>query len=243
MTHVDLLAPLAAAFQHEMYRFDHGLLTLLLPVALLMAAFSIVFGPTLKGWYGEALVTRRLRSAGYPTQDDIILQAADGTLTQVDHVALTMSGILVIETKNRDGLFFGRERDRSWTQVSGRRRHTLQNPLRQNFRHVRAVEELTGQRALGLVVFTGDARFPKGTPAGVVHFADLLPTIAKFGGAGDTDAHQGWQRLLQESSSSKPRRQEHRSQLEGRFGKSNCVVWAVAFVVIAAALLAIRFAT
>jgi hypothetical protein len=106
--------------------------------------------------------------------DDLIVPDGRGGLTQVDHLALTAAALLVVETKNYGGLILGQARDRTWTQCIGRQRHKLQNPLRQNYSHIKAVQALApGVPVSGLVVFTNRAQFPKGQPSGVVMLSDL----------------------------------------------------------------------
>ena len=133
----------------------------LLAVAGLLAPHR-ASGPS-TGARGEARVDRRLRAAFDPSTHHVLrnltLMAADGT-TQIDHVVVSPTGIFVIETKTMAGWIFGDGRAAAWTQVLGRRRFRFQNPLRQNHRHVKVIEELLGldRRLLhNVVVFAGDA--------------------------------------------------------------------------------------
>ncbi|MEA1052253.1 nuclease-related domain-containing protein [Lamprobacter modestohalophilus] len=163
-------SPLTAAVVEPLL----GLLTLVLILSLLKA-----FLPRLRGLLGERAVARVLKRQALRVANDIILPDGRGGLTQIDHLVLTPTGILVIETKNYSGLIFGREREARWTQVVGRHRHPFQNPLRQNYGHIKAVETLTTTIAVeGRVVFVGRARFPKGRPPGVVDLAGLQRDLA-----------------------------------------------------------------
>lgn len=71
------------------------------------------------------------------------LPTPDGT-TQVDHVIVSRFGVFVIETKNHKGWVFGEERSRKWAQVIYRNKYQFLNPLRQNYKHLKAVQEVTG---------------------------------------------------------------------------------------------------
>lgn len=58
---------------------------------------------------------------------------------------------------------FGDERSRKWTQSIYGNNYRFQNPLNQNYRHLKAVQDLLGlgPRCLhSVVVFVGSSRFP-----------------------------------------------------------------------------------
>lgn len=134
---------------------------------LLKSAFRAVRAsyntPERIGARGEHQVHHVLASAlsgdDYRVLSDLILPLAGGT-TQVDHIVLSRFGIFVIETKHMSGWIFGDANQRKWTQVHKRSRRSFQNPLRQNYAHLKAVEEIlkVDQGVLhNIVVFTGAA--------------------------------------------------------------------------------------
>lgn len=119
--------------------------------------------PERKGARGERLVHNALTSVlneqDYRVLTDLILPVAGGT-TQIDHLVLSRFGIFVIETKNMSGWIFGGANQQKWTQVQKLSKRRFQNPLRQNYAHVKAVQEIlkVDQKALhNFVVFTGTA--------------------------------------------------------------------------------------
>jgi hypothetical protein len=127
-----------------------------------------------KGAKGEARVFSALASALNPDEyvilNDLTLPTEDGT-TQIDHVILSQIGIFVVETKNMSGWIFGSEEQDRWTQTFRRKRIRFQNPLRQNFKHVKTIEELLSLRIddiQNVVVFVGSARPKTEMPANVV---------------------------------------------------------------------------
>ncbi len=101
----------------------------------------------------------------YRVLSDLILPIA-GKTTQLDHLVLSRYGVFVIETKNMSGWIFGDAEQKKWTQVQkGGKKRSFQNPLRQNYAHVKAVEEVLGidKKLLhSFIVFIGDAE-PKTT--------------------------------------------------------------------------------
>jgi restriction system protein len=129
---------------------------------------------------GEALVSRVLRShfgpPDYHLMNHVTIRMDDGT-TQVDHVLVSRFGVFVIETKDFSGWIFAKATDSTWTQVHFRRKVKFQNPLHQNFRHVRAVQGLLDflppEAVKSVVVFSGDAEFKTPIPEGVLGLHDL----------------------------------------------------------------------
>ncbi len=159
-----------------------ALLTWAIPAIAAVLALKALL-PRLLGWAGEARVGARLKRLLPEVRDDLILPDGRGGLTQIDHLALTPAGLLVVETKTYSGLILGQAHEPTWTQVIGRRRHRFQNPLRQNFAHVRAIEALLPDIPVeGRVVFAGQARFANGMPEGVCHAADLADELRSLAG-------------------------------------------------------------
>ena len=131
----------------------------------------------IKGKIGETLVQAgaafMLPSSVYRQFHDVTLPTEGGT-TQIDHVFVSVFGVFVVETKNMSGWIFGSEQDRIWTQVfpSGRK-IKFQNPLRQNYGHVRSLEDALEDIGIprgavrSVVVFVGDAKLKREMPENV----------------------------------------------------------------------------
>ena len=129
----------------------------------------------------EARLSRALKMRFVPPDyhllNHVTLRLEDGT-TQIDHVLVSRFGIFVIETKDYKGWIFAGPRDRYWTQVLYRAKFRFQNPLHQNHRHVRAIQELLDflppDVTRPVVVFTGDAEFKTNVPDGVFTVAGFI---------------------------------------------------------------------
>ena len=139
--------------------------------------------PTVRGRRGERRVIRtlaRLHPSVYRQYYDLVLPTAHGP-TQIDHVVASRFGVFVIETKNYSGWIFGSERDRQWTQVfRGGKKFRFQNPLRQNYKHTKAIEaflKLPPSAVFSVIVFTGNARFRTPMPANVMGLGRLNPYV------------------------------------------------------------------
>ena len=95
--------------------------------------------------------------------------------------------MFVVETKNMGGWIFGGERDRQWTQMfRGGKKYRFQNPLRQNYRHVKAVEGALAGLALprgtvrSVVAFVGDAQLKTEMPANVTAGTGFTSYVRSF---------------------------------------------------------------
>jgi len=124
-----------------------------------------------KGRAGEKALQQALRqqlSKKHFILSDIVLRATDGSTTQIDLIVLSENGIFVIEVKNYNGWIFGKENDKEWTQsFNETTKYTFQNPIRQNYKHVKAVQLLTGldnDVFKSLVVFVGGSRLKTKLP-------------------------------------------------------------------------------
>jgi len=133
---------------------------------------------------GEARLSRaltaRLAPPDYHLLNHLTLRLKDET-TQIDHVLVSRFGVLVIETKDYKGWIFAGPGDRYWTQVLYRAKYRFQNPIRQNYRHVCAIQELLDflppEVIVPIVVFIGHAEFKTTIPDGVFTLAGFLAFI------------------------------------------------------------------
>lgn len=137
-----------------------------------------------KGQVGERKVRNKIeslisRNNEYYSLHDLILQTPDGS-TQIDHVLISPYGIFVIETKNYKGWIFGGENQKSWTQTLYKKKYKFQNPLRQNYKHIKAVQNLLNvniKSIISVVVFVGDSKFKTVMPYNVMVLRDFLPFL------------------------------------------------------------------
>ena len=100
-----------------------------------------------KGWLGEAAISiaKKIALDGdvYLAVNNVTIVTSNGT-TQIDHIIVSRYGIFVIETKNMEGWIFGTETQPKWTQSFRKSKFQFQNPLHQNYRHIKALEEFLG---------------------------------------------------------------------------------------------------
>lgn len=112
----------------------------------------------------------RLRGPQYHHFRNVIIPSHHGT-TEIDHLIVSRFGIFVMELKDRSGWIFGNAAEAYWTAVHFGKRYRFQNPLRQNYGHVRALEAFlrVDPRVLhSAVVFRGSFEFRTPIPDGVL---------------------------------------------------------------------------
>ncbi|GMT44070.1 MAG: DNA-binding protein [bacterium] len=128
-----------------------------------------------KGIIGEFIVNvlakMMLNKKEYCLIKNVTLLTEDGT-TQIDHIIVSKYGVFVVETKNLKGWIFGDPDQKTWTQKIYKYSNKFQNPLRQNYKHIKTLESLLGlkdDQVHSLVVFVGDSIFKTKMPANVTY--------------------------------------------------------------------------
>nr|ABA55870.1 hypothetical protein [Vibrio sp. DAT722] len=150
-----------------------------------MLIVSVFKSRWLKGVFGEFLVNRllsKLPESDYTLIKDVTLPTSDGT-TQVDHIVVSKYGIFVVETKNMKGWIFGSARQKQWTQKIYRHSSKFQNPLHQNYKHIKALETLLGcseEHLHSVIVFIGDSTFKTEMPPNVTYARGSIRYIQQF---------------------------------------------------------------
>ena len=175
----------------EMLKQNIGKLSALpyVPI-LLLVVFTLVMlwlgSARQKGKRGEKrvfnILSKRLPD-GFIILNDIYLPSSDGTTTQIDHIVVSQYGVFVVETKNYSGWIFANARDDEWTQVIYFWKKRINNPLRQNYRHICVLSECLGipkNYFHSVVAFTENCTFKTPMPDGVVHTVALADYIKSF---------------------------------------------------------------
>ncbi|MBK5943145.1 DNA topoisomerase I [Halorhodospira halophila] len=143
----------------------------------------VVRTPWFKGALGEVVINLLIRLSldreSYHLIRNVTLPTADGT-TQIDHIIVSVYGVFVVETKNMKGWIYGKPNQKTWTQKIYRHSRKFQNPLRQNNKHVRALQQLLDLRddqVFSVVVFIGEGRFKTDMPDNVTYGRGVIRYI------------------------------------------------------------------
>lgn len=137
--------------------------------------------------HGEAVVSTEIFKAfpspSYHLLNNLTIPVENGT-TQIDHVLVSRYGVFVIETKHYRGWIFANAKSPFWTQVLFKNKYKFQNPLHQNYKHLRSVqallEFLPSDCIKTAVVFTGDGKFRTPRPDGVFNLEGLIEYLKGF---------------------------------------------------------------
>ncbi|MCK7583210.1 MAG: NERD domain-containing protein [Chromatiales bacterium] len=126
----------------------------------------------------------------------------------------------MVETKHYRGTILGNPEDRQWVQQRDGRRRLFQNPCRQNYAHLKAVEALgLDVPILERVVFTDSAQFANGLPDGVSQLATLEADLAPWRrGRMSPRLRRAWKDVQQAVRQDAKSRRAHRRGLRARHG-------------------------
>lgn len=161
--------------------------SLILLFFILFIVITFLKSPYFKGILGEKsillLLNKTLDKSKYIILEDVTLEKNSDT-TQIDLIVLSVYGIFVIEVKNYKGWIFGNKNQRQWTQIIYKEKHKFQNPIHQNHKHIKFIEELlkiNDKKILkNLVVFVGDSQFKTELPKNVCRPKSLISYISTF---------------------------------------------------------------
>ncbi|MFT7561023.1 MAG: restriction system protein [Flavobacteriales bacterium] len=152
----------------------------LIPVLIVV---SVLKSPWFKGVMGEfqvnLLIKLFLPKKYYHLIKNVTLPTEDGT-TQIDHIVVSKMGIFVIETKNMKGWIFGTPNQKQWTQKIFKHSSKFQNPLHQNYKHTKTIENCLGvnpEHINSVIVFTGDSSFKTKMPENVTYSGGCVKYI------------------------------------------------------------------
>jgi restriction system protein len=139
--------------------------------------------PFMKGVFGEFQVNWAakffLDKETYTLFKNVTLKTEDGT-TQIDHIIVSRFGVFVIETKNMKGWIFGDAHQKTWTQKIYRHTTKFQNPLHQNYKHTKTLQDalmLDADKVFSVIVFVGDSTFKTAMPDNVVYTGGYIRFI------------------------------------------------------------------
>ena len=128
-----------------------------------------------KGLIGEFIVNLlarfQLDQQVYHLLKNVTLRTEDGT-TQIDHIIVSVYGVFVMETKNIRGWIFGQPQQKMWTQQIYKHKNQFQNPLHQNYKHIKTLQALLyleEEQLHSVIVFVGKSEFKTPQPQNVTH--------------------------------------------------------------------------
>ena len=140
--------------------------TIIKPEVLIMVILCILMKVYYKkfiGIAGEFWVKKELKklSTEYLVINDVMVKTKNNYTHQIDHIVISKYGIFVIETKQYNGYIKGNDYDKRWMIKSGKKFFYVNNPLHQNYGHVKSLEEILNlpeEKFISLVCIPSRAR-------------------------------------------------------------------------------------
>lgn len=171
-------------------------------LALLVTMTVILIISPLRQVYSFWRLQRLIKRLGQTTVQNVYLpDGMDGNI-YIEHLVLTPAGLLLLNLRHYRGNIFAAEKIDQWTQVVGHRSYKFSNPLYQLETDLQGLRALNPKTQIsGLVVFSGDCKFPKGKPDRVCDYQQLVD-MAKSTSAGNVpeQLQQVWNKMLEQVS-------------------------------------------
>lgn len=154
-------------------------------IFLILTILLKIFYPKFRGFMGEFWVKEELSKLSkkkYIVLNNIMLKQGD-TTHQIDHIVVSEYGIFVIEMKNYIGMIHGDDKNANWVQYLGKRKCYFQNPIHQNYGHVKVLEEvlsMDNKKFIPIVCFSNQAKIKVKSNNSVVQLDNLVGLIKNF---------------------------------------------------------------
>ena len=132
-----------------------------------------LFQNQIVGHIGEKHSAKRIRAITKGTVfRDVYVDGSHG-VQQIDIIAVTEKGILVVEKKTYIGLIVGSAYDKQWMVIlnRGKKKFPMKNPHHQNYGHIQALCEkfpALKDKFIDLVIFGNNAKLGDRVPEGTI---------------------------------------------------------------------------
>ncbi len=150
-----------------------------LPILIIVFIFKTSWFKGVLGEFIVNLILKRLPNKDYHLIKNVTLPTDEGT-TQIDHIVVSKFGVFILETKNFKGWIFGSENQKQWTQKIFKKTYKFQNPIHQNYKHLKTLESLLcigSEYLFSVIVFIGDSQFKTKMPKNVTYASGCVSYI------------------------------------------------------------------
>lgn len=207
-------------------------ITVIIVIALFIFIITLRYNQAaIKGKYGERKISLILMSlpSEYYIFNDIYIQV-NGKSVQIDHVIISPYGIFVIETKNYTGWIFGSDHSEFWTKNMYGNKYQFQNPLKQNYSHVKALESLfciPENKFIPIVVFLKGATLKCNTKGIVIYSNQLIDFIYRYTTPviSTVDVQKFTEKLSRLSLVTKETKNEHKQKIRQIITNKNAMIY------------------
>ena len=173
----------------------------------------------------------RLPRESYKSINNILIPNENKT-AQIDHLVISKYGIFIIENKNYQGHIYGKQYDKSWTQVIGKSRNTFYNPIAQNYGHIKAIQNIIGEnyKIYSIIVFSDKSVINRvdiedTENIKVINESQLLTTIQSFDEVllSDEEVRKLFNKVLESMASIKQDMSKHVTDIKSRIEKKTSI--------------------
>jgi hypothetical protein len=171
-------------------------------VLLLLAAVGFWGGRAYQRRARRRALLARLDRVAFEAVHQVLVPDGMGGFIHIDHLLLTLRGVLVLDTRRVVGLIFGGDQMSDWTVMARGRRYTFDNPQPALYDRIAAVKALTGDVPVeGRLLFSNVGRFTKGIPKWVLMLDGIeveFPVVDRGmkGTAAYGQLAEAWKRLV-----------------------------------------------
>ncbi|EKS7870423.1 nuclease-related domain-containing protein (plasmid) [Bacillus cereus] len=206
--------------------FELILIAVLMPLNIVVKKHV----PKWKGKAGEKLVKRilsKLDPKSYFVLHNVTVYTEYGDTTQIDHLVIAETGVFVVETKNYEGWIYGSEKAARWTQGIFRKKSSFQNPFRQNYKHIKAIEWVMEQQlpCISIAAFHPKCSLKRVNVSSkdkhVLYYNDLKKCIESYTDLQITndEVNHIYQTMLRANITDKGIEKKHVKYLQNKFAK------------------------
>ena len=195
---------------------------IILGINVLIIFIGIKYGNKIIGWFGEKWTKdeiKKLPSDRYKILNDIMIML-NGKTYQIDHIIVSCYGIFVIETKQYNGVITGNKYDKYWVRHIGNKKCYYNNPIKQNYGHKKALEELLDlpdYKVISLVNVTSNAKLKIDHDGELVRNYSILEKIYSYKKEIISNVDDIYNEILANNITDKRIRKEHIESIKNKY--------------------------
>lgn len=195
-------------------------------IILVLGLISACFYKQIVGWFGEHWTKEALRKLPkdkYKIINNLFI-SVNGITHQIDHVVISPYGIFSIETKQYNGYITGSKYDKKWVRHSGKNKYYYTNPIRQNYGHCKALEELLNidvSNIFNIVCIPSKARLKIKHDGELVGYDTIADKILSYKEEKINNVSEVYDRLIKSNMKDKKLKKEHIQNIKRKIETDN----------------------
>ena len=190
-------------------------------ILLISGILGTIYYKKFRGFMGEFWVKvelNKLSKDKYIVLNNIMIKSSKGS-HQIDHIVISKYGIFVIEMKNYYGLITGDEYKDKWTQHLGKNKYYFNNPIHQNYGHIKALANLLNideNKFFSIICFSNQAKLKVICKTPIVQTYEIALTIGKYQEEILDNIEQISETIIKNNIKDKKVKKEHTSKIQNQ---------------------------